>query len=159
MTELGDFSSSHEIIYNRDRSVGIESLDNRDTILNDILWITGNVPENEKDWALLETLKTRVVFNFSFFPLKRRSGFEIINITPQIVSIVMPMTPEENKVAEDFTHVLHIIQNAKRIYICGEKNHRDAFSLVLASRRGIKIPNDKNLPDIERMLVRKYTGS
>lgn len=106
-----------------------------------IFWSAGGLPVEEDDWKILEEKKISTIFNFSFWSLKRRPGFEIINFAPNIISLIMPMTDQEKEMAEIFTRILGQAQRSKRLYICGDLEHRYIISSILGYQKGLKIHN------------------
>jgi hypothetical protein len=140
----GGFSSSCEVMH-------YNANDNK-------LWEMGDVPQDEQDWLELSLSKITTIVNFSHWPLKRRSGFQIINFSPHIISITMPMTNREMEITEDFNHIINMARSSTRLYVCGEPKYREAFLSILGKKSGIdiNIKNTKMTQD-EILLVEKYS--
>ena len=107
-----------------------------------ILWMSGDLPVEEKDWNRLKQLKIEMVFNFSDWSLKRRSGFEIINFMPHIISLTMPMTEQEIEMVSNFIHVIGLAHQSTRLYICGGSRYRAILALILGKKRDLKLQID-----------------
>jgi len=154
--EKKDFSN-YQILYDGKTIIsGITTNKKNKECGKDILWLSGDLPELEFDWDSLEKMKITTIFNFSYWPLKRMFGFEIINFAPNIISLCMPMTDQENDLSEAFIRVVGQTQRAQRLYICGLPRHRAVLSLLLAAKRNLNIHIEFDIPYEDTFLLKKY---
>ncbi len=118
----------------------------------------GDIPQTDEDWKYLESEKIHTVFNFSPFSLGHHSGFTIISIPPDLISLTQPMTEKENAACIEFSNIIKQISNSTRLYIAGNWEHTlpIAHLLALKNSKNIKL-KEKQLDIFQSNLIEKYS--
>jgi hypothetical protein len=110
------------------------------------IWYGGEVPETDKEWEILSENGVVTVINFSNQTLPFRNGFEIINVSPNLESLTMPMTDSEHSQCTYFTRTLNFAKNVPTFYVCGSFQDRTTLGCILfANFNGINVQSDTSI--------------
>lgn len=124
-------------------------------------WISGPVPSSNEHWNELRNKNISIILNFSYYCLPGIAGFEIINIRPDVFSILMPMSEQEIEEERYFNSIVNRYCNINMLCVCGDKSNRNAMIKIMAKKRNIGTssppkPEYNNLSFQDRKLVNKY---